>query len=472
MKGRILIVEDDPDQLEVLGMLVARVGYDVARAESAEHALERAAAEPFDAVLTDLEMSPMGGIELCTRVRELRPDVPVLFVTGVGSMDSAVAALRAGAFDFLSKPVDPHVLGLSLERAIEHRKLAAEVKQLRRVTQSHSGDALVGGSSAMAHLRDLVSRVGPTDVSVLVTGETGTGKELVARAIHAASPRSDRPFVAINCAAVPASLLESELFGHTKGAFTDAKSSRRGLFVEASGGTLFLDEIGEMPQEMQAKLLRALQERVVRPVGSAQEVPFDTRLLAATNRDLESEIGQRRFREDLYYRINVVRISVPPLRERGGDVLLLARHFLRAVAARSGHDEPSLSPAVAPLLAAYDWPGNVRELENCMERAVALAQRDQVGPEDLPEKIRTFDASRAAHYAGSDTEILSLDELERRYILRAIDLLGGNRSRAAAVLGLDRRTLYRRLERYGAVGRVPNGGARPPPATDRSSAAF
>jgi DNA-binding NtrC family response regulator len=458
MKERVLIVDDDPEQLELVGLLVAKLDYVVVTTTSAEEALEKSASEPFDAVLSDLDMTPIGGIELCTRIRAARPDLPVLFLTGVGSLDSAVSAMRAGAFDFLNKPIEANVLGLSLKRAIEHRKLAVEVKQLREVTKERAEGSLIGASSAIARVRDLVERVGASDVSILITGDTGTGKELVARAVHAASARKGGPFVAINCAAVPASLLESELFGHSKGAFTDAKMSRRGLFVEASGGTLFLDEVGEMPIDMQAKLLRALQERVVRPIGAAQEVPFDTRILAATNRDLEQEIVKRNFREDLYYRINVVKIPVPALRERGSDVLLLASHFLRKASARNGRGEISLSPAVASILAAYDWPGNVRELENCIERAVALARFDQVSAEDLPEKVRAFSPTRVAPVAEETSEILTLDELERRYILRAIKILGGNRSRAATLLGLDRRTLYRRLEKYGVLHDERSGG--------------
>jgi two-component system response regulator HydG len=290
-----------------------------------------------------------------------------------------------------------------------------------------------------------VARVAPSDASVLIHGETGTGKELVARAIHTRSARKAGPFVAINCAAVPANLIESELFGHARGAFTDAKAARAGLFVEADGGTFFLDEIGEMPLEVQPKLLRALQERKVRPVGSNAEVPFDARIVAATNRDLEIEVEQRRFREDLYYRINVVKIELPPLRERGADVLAIAEHMLRRI---SNGRTLRLSPQAAERLMAYDWPGNVRELENCMERAVALARFDQIAVDDLPEKVRSFRSDRVVVSADDASELVTLDELERRYVRRVLKMLGGNKSRAAQILGLDRRTLYRKLERY------------------------
>ncbi len=393
-------------------------------------------------------MSTMSGVELCARVAATRPDIPVILVTGVGSMDSAVAAMRAGAYDFLAKPVNVNALGLTLKRAAENHRLREEVKVLRAAVPDQSVEGMIGESAPVKCVRDLIERVASSDVSVLVEGETGTGKELVARAVHRASTRKAGPFVAINCAAVPVNLLESELFGHARGAFTDAKNAREGLFVQASGGTLFLDEIGEMPLEMQAKLLRALQERTVRPVGGNVEIPFDTRIVTATHRDLESECKAQRFREDLYYRINVVKVPVPPLRDRGNDIMLLATWFLKRACQRSGREEIGLSPQVAGLLLSYEWPGNVRELENCMERAVALARLSHVSAEDLPEKIRTFSPNRVVLSAETEEEILSLEELERRYILRALKILNGNRSRAATLLGMDRRTLYRRLETY------------------------
>ncbi len=455
MKERVLIVDDDPTQGDLLRMLVAQLDCVAECHTSAESALDALARAPFDAVLTDLEMDPIDGVELCGRVAATRPDLPVILVTAVGSMASAVAAMRAGAYDFLAKPVELNALGLALRRAFEHRRLREEVKLLREApAEGAAAGGMVGDSEAIRRVRDLIGRVGPSDASVLIQGETGTGKELVARAVHAASPRRDRRFLAINCAAVPAGLLESELFGHARGAFTDAKAARDGLFVTASGGTLFLDEIGEMPIEMQAKLLRALQERVVRPVGGEADVPFDVRLVAATHRDLDRDIAEGRFREDLYYRVNVVKVPVPPLRDRGNDVLALAGHFLRTACSRAGRDLLELTPGVASLLLSYEWPGNVRELENCIERAVALARFSHLSAEDLPEKIqRQGPRSRgsAEMEAASPEEVLPLEEVERRYILRALRVLHGNRSRAAALLRLDRRTLYRRLEKYGVT---------------------
>jgi two-component system response regulator HydG len=314
-------------------------------------------------------------------------------------------------------------LGFTIGRAVQHRSLREEVKRLRKAQAASSQfGEMVGGSPAMRKVYELLERVADTDATVLITGESGTGKELVAKALHRRGRRGNGPFVAVNCAAVPEPILESELFGHTKGAFTDAKTGRTGLFLQASTGTLFLDEIGEMPLGMQVKLLRALQERKVRPVGGEQEVPFDSRIVAATNRDLESEVAEHKFREDLYYRINVVRVQVPPLRARGNDVLLLAQNFVERFAAQNNKKVVGLSSPAAEKLLAYEWPGNVRELQNCVERAV----------ED-------------------PSELLTMEEVERRYILKVLQTVGGNKTLAAQVLGFDRRTLYRKLERYGAA---------------------
>lgn len=459
MKNKILIVDDDQGQCDLLEITLQRLGYEATATTSPHDALELLRQSPFDAVFTDVGMSEMDGLQLCDRILGTQPGVPILVVTGNGSMEAAVAAMRAGAYDFLTKPVDTKLLEISVSRATLHRKLTAELKMLREAADQATDNMLVGDSPATQRVTELISRVGPSDASVLIQGETGTGKELVARAVHRASRQKNGPFVAINCAAVPASLLESELFGHAKGAFTDAKSQRQGLFLEASGGTLFLDEIGEMPLDMQAKLLRVLQERKVRPVGSNAEVPFDARIVAATHRDLENEVHQRRFREDLYYRINVVRIDVPSLRERSGDILKLTDHFLGKLAARHESAKLSISSEAAERLLAYDWPGNIRELENCIERAVALSRFEQITVEDLPEKIRAYRGDHFALMADEPSDILSLDEIERRYVMRVIKLLGGNKARAAQMLGVDRRTLYRKLEKY------EQSAAEPAPAS-------
>jgi len=470
MKGHILVVDDEQETCDLLEMALGRHGFKVTPSTNAQRALELVAEQDFDVVLTDLSMPEMSGLDLCERVLGTRPDMPVVVITGQGSLETAIGAIRVGAYDFITKPVDPKLLFLSVSRAIQHRRLSDEVKRLRQAVGGEGGDAarIVGQSGAMRRVYELINRVGESDASVLIHGETGTGKELIARGIHTRSRRRNGPFVAINCAAVPHSLLESELFGHARGAFTDAKAQRTGLFVQATGGTLFLDEIGELPIDVQPKLLRALQERKVRPVGANQEIPFDARIVAATNRNLEDEVYEKRFREDLYYRINVVKIDVPPLRERGGDVLHLAQHFLKQFAERNAKPSLELSTTAAEKLMAYNWPGNVRELENCMEHAVALARFDQITVEDLPEKIRAYRAERFVVAANDPTEIVTMDELERRYILRVLSLVGGNKSRAAQVLGFDRRTLYRKLERYGAAaggdGAKGEGAAEVPPS--------
>ncbi|WP_394850951.1 sigma-54 dependent transcriptional regulator [Pendulispora brunnea] len=452
MQGRILIIDDDRSMCEILDSALRRRDFEVAWRTSPDEGLRALADQDFDVVVTDLNMQGMSGVDLCRQIAENREDIPVVVMTAFGSMETAVAAIRAGAYDFVTKPFEMDDIALTLERALRHRALREEVKRLKRaVDDSSKFDDIIGQSSAMEKAYDLLDRVADSDTTVLITGESGTGKELVARALHKRSPRNRGPFVAINCAAMPETLLESELFGHTRGAFTDARQARPGLFVKAQGGTLFLDEIGEMPMGMQAKLLRALQERTVRPVGGDVEVPFDARIVAATNRDLETEVEEKRFREDLFYRINVVRINVPPLRSRGSDVLLLAQHFIERYSAQGRSKVKGMSSGAADKLLSYPWPGNVRELQNCVERAVALARYDQIGVDDLPEKIRDFKSSRVIVETEDPSELLPMDEVERRYILRVLEAVGGNKTMAAQVLGFDRRTLYRKLERCGVA---------------------
>ncbi|HRG99079.1 MAG TPA: sigma-54 dependent transcriptional regulator [Polyangiaceae bacterium] len=453
MTPRILVVDDDPDLCAELERMLARRGHDVVARTSAEDALAVALGEEVDLVLTDLRMGRLSGVELCRRVVEQKPDVPVVVLTAFGSVEAAVATTRAGAFDFLTKPFTPAQLDLAIARALEHRRLRLEVRRLGREVRERRPDAaILGESQAMTDVLDFVDRVAETDATVLVTGESGTGKELVARAVHARSRRAAGPLVAINCAAMPEALLESELFGHVKGAFTDAKSAKRGLFLEAQGGTLFLDEIGEMPLGMQAKLLRALEDRKVRPLGAAAEVPFDARLVAATNRDLETLVAEKAFREDLYYRVHVVHVDLPPLRARGDDVLALASHFLARFAQRHQKAIGGIAPGAARRLLAYPWPGNVRELQNCVERAVALARGDTLTEDDLPPRIRDHEAADVLVAAHDPSELVTLEEVERRYIRRVMEAVGGSKSEAARVLGLDRSTLYRKLDRYGVRG--------------------
>jgi len=448
VERRILIIDDDRSMCEVLEAELSLRGFELTAITSPEEALRQLAENDFAVVLTDINMHGMSGVDLCRQIVESREDLPVVVMTAYGSMEAAVAAIRAGAYDFVTKPFEMDDIALTLERALKHRALRDEVRRLRRVVvDQQKFDEILGTSAAMKKMYDLVARVAETETTLLITGESGTGKELVAKALHQRSVRKDGPFVAINCAAMPENLLESELFGHTKGAFTDARMARPGLFIKASRGTLFLDEIGEMPAGMQAKLLRALQERTVRPVGGDQEQPFDARIIAATNRDLETEVEEKRFREDLFYRINVVRIHVPPLRSRGSDILLLAQHFLQKYQPAGAPRVVGIKSAAADKLLSYPWPGNVRELQNCIERAVALSQFDHIGIDDLPERVRDFKTSRVTVESSDPSELLAMEEVERRYILRVLEAVGGNKTLAAQVLGFDRRTLYRKLDR-------------------------
>ncbi|WP_434346238.1 sigma-54-dependent transcriptional regulator [Myxococcus virescens] len=448
MPGRVLVVEDEREMRAMLEKGLTRRGFTPVALPSADEALVRLAAEDFDVVLTDLRMPGMDGLALCERIALNRPDIPVVVVTAFGSLETAVAAIRAGAYDFVTKPIDVDALVLVLERAVQHRALREEVRRLRQeLGRREDSGTVVGESPAMKQAYALIDRVADLDSTVLITGESGTGKEVAARAVHTRGRRKDGPFVAINCAAMPEALLESELFGHAKGAFTDAKAARTGLFVQANGGTLFLDEVGELPLTLQPKLLRALQERTVRPVGGDTELPFDARIVAATNRDLELAVEEDRFREDLYYRLNVIGVELPPLRARGNDVLALSQRFIEQFASRTGKRVLGLSPGAAQRLLAYGWPGNVRELQNCLERAVALTSFEEITVDDLPERVRNYSQPRVVPETQDASELVTLEQLERRYIHRVLEAVGGSRTLAARILGVDRKTLYRKLER-------------------------
>ena len=446
---RVMFVDDDKSLCTWVEGALARRGYEVESRSSADEALELVSQRDFDVVVSDLKLPRINGVALCERLVANRPDMPVIVVTAFGSMDAAIAAIRAGAYDFIAKPFEIEALSLAIARAAQTRSLRDEVKRLRSLAQMPAEDSgLLGESHAMLELRGLLAKVADTDSSVLISGESGTGKEIAARALHRSSRRKNGPFIAVNCAAMPEALLEAELFGHDKGAFTDAKNSRTGLFKQADGGTLFLDEIGDMPIGLQPKLLRALEQRTVRPLGSNHELTFDTRLIAATHRDLASAASEGRFREDLFYRINVIELALPPLRARGSDVLLLGQHFVREFAERSHKPVTGLSPGAAERLLAYVWPGNVRELRNCIERAVALTQYEQITVDDLPERIRAYRSSFVVVASDNPAELVPLEDVERRYILRVLESVQGNKTLAARILGLDRVTLYRKLERY------------------------
>jgi len=451
MPGRILIVDDDPDMCRTVQMDLHRHGYEALWSTSAEEAFDLVTREDVDAVLVDVVMPGIGGIDLCRRIVSNRPDVPVIAITAFGSLETAIAAIRAGAYDFVTKPVDFEFLRLRFDRALKHRSLQDQVKALSmELERSGRFDLLIGSSPPMRRLYEQLERVSGTEASVLITGESGTGKELVARAIHERS-RPQGPFVAISCPALPEALLESELFGHARGAYTDAKSARKGAFLQAHGGTVFLDEIAELPLLLQPKLLRALEARVVRPVGGDAEVPFETRILAATNRDLESDVEEGRFREDLFYRINVIQIKLPPLRDRGNDILLLAQHFVERFREQCGKHVQGFTEGVGEKLLDYAWPGNVRELRNAVERAVALTRYERIIPEDLPESIRSHRKTHLTLAAEDPATLVPLADVERRYILHVLERVAHNKTLAARLLGLDRKTLYRKLERYGVL---------------------
>lgn len=441
MSHRILIVEDDVAMAQLLVEGLRRRGFTPTAVHGGEAALSALAREPFEAVVTDLNMKGLDGIALCGRIVEGHPGVPVLVVTAFGSLETAIQAIRAGAYDFITKPFELEALRLALTRAVAHQALREEVKRLRtEADRAQSAAALVGDSQAMREVRSLISRVADNASPVLLTGERGSGREVVARVIHDASRRRAHPFVAVDCGAVPEALLEAELFG-------TASPPRPGLLVRAEGGTVLLNDVAELPLSLQPRLVRALQERKVRPVGGEREVPFEARVLCATSRDLETEVEAGRFRDDLLLGVSVITVHLPPLRLRGNDVLLLAQHFVRLFAEKNQKQVTGLSTAVAERLVAYRWPGNVAELRNVVEHAVALTRYEQLTVEDLPEKVRRPQADTAGE--ADEAALVSLDTVERHHILRVLRALGGHRSHAAKVLGLDRKTLYRKLERYG-----------------------
>ncbi len=445
---QILVVDDDAAMREMLASLFRDRGYQVREACSAAEALERAGDEPFDVILSDIRMPGKTGIEMVGELRELRPDTPVVLMTAFGSIDSAVESMRAGAFDYITKPFEPDAVLLTVERALERGALEEENRRLRRaVDQTSSFGDLIGESPAMREIFALIRKITNSSSSVLITGESGTGKEVIARTLHYSGNRAKQPFVPINCTAIPEGLLESELFGHVRGAFTGAHASKQGLFTKADGGTLFLDEIGDMSPMLQGKLLRVLQDREVRPVGGTEATKIDVRIITATNKDLKTEMEAGNFREDLYYRMNVIPIHVPPLRERPQDVPALAKAF---VSKHSPGGSRSISPEGLRQLATYPWKGNARELENVIERSLALSEATEIGPEDFPRDLaeggnREVSQADLAHSASEQR--LTLRELEVRYIDEIMKITGGNKVHAAKILGVDRKTLYRRAER-------------------------
>jgi two-component system response regulator HydG len=451
-KATVLIVDDDAGHLAALQTVMKSWGYRVEGSDDGVGAVARVREKPFDLILMDVRMAKMSGLEALKTIKEYNPAIPILIMTAYSSVESAVEALKAGAYDYLTKPLDFDVLNLTVERALEHTHLKAENLDLRRRLQgSFTLAHIIGKSPPMKDLLDMVAMVAPTEATALITGESGTGKELIAKAIHYNSPRKERPFVVVNCAALTETLLESELFGHEKGAFTGADRRRDGRFMQANTGTIFLDEISEMSLTMQAKLLRVIQEREIQRVGSDVTLTVDVRILAATNRDLMEEVASQRFREDLFYRLNVVTLRVPPLRERHEDIPLLAMHFLDRYSDKNRKQVKGFTPLAMDMLLKYDWPGNVRELENAVERAVILVPGDYITEREFPLNItRYYDhTSDVPPPLTASTHSHSLDEVEREVILATLKAAAGNKSEAARRLRITRKTLHKKLHKYG-----------------------
>jgi DNA-binding NtrC family response regulator len=443
-RASILVADDDPVALDLLTEVLRREGYEVRAAAGGAECVSLAESHPLDLAIVDLQMPGVDGLQVIQRLASLCPGVPVVILTAFASIDTAVEAITAGAYDYLSKPFRMEQVKLLVSRALEARRLARENVQYRQDLVSRYGVSnLVGRSPQMVEVYKLVARVANLDSTILIHGETGSGKELVARAIHFASERAARPFVVVDCTALPESLFESEVFGHERGAFTGAVTARRGLLETAAAGTCFLDEVGELSATLQAKLLRALEERTIRRVGGNDRIPVDARIVAATNRDLRKRVDDGAFREDLYYRLNVVTVTVPPLRERPEDVPLLSQHFLQKHAAASKKAIQGFAPDALALLSAYHWPGNVRELEHAVERAVALSSSTVIMPEDLPAPTRQQPTADLRLPVGR----MTLEEVKQWYVARVLEEAGGNKVRAAEILGIDRATLYRFLKR-------------------------
>jgi DNA-binding NtrC family response regulator len=467
-RTQILVVEDDAAMRELLNEALVEEGYRVDVAAGGRAGVDRVRQGGVDLVVTDVKMPDMDGLDMLAEIRSpAEPDRSpphVIVITAFGSIETAKRALKLGAHDYITKPFEIDDLVVAVEKALEERNLRSEVVRLRKeVARPYRFENIIGKSAAMQDVFALIRRLSASSVNVLITGESGTGKELVARALHFHSPRAKKPFVAVNCAAIPDTLLESELFGYKRGAFTDARTDRAGMFIEADGGTIFLDEIGDLSPALQAKLLRVLQERELRPLGAARPERVDVRVVSATHRDLTQRMAEGSFREDLFYRLNVIEIVLPPLRDRSEDIIPLADHFLAEAARRTGKRIGGLAQAAYKVLLSYPWPGNVRELENVIERAVALSESELIGPDELPAQVRERRTQDVL--AGALARNLTLAELEREYIHRVLTAEGGNKTRAAQRLGLDRKTLYRKLEEYARVAGQPSVVEDPEPSS-------
>jgi DNA-binding NtrC family response regulator len=444
----LLIVDDERAIRDACREVAQSLGFNTFTADSAEHAYRLLESQGIDAVLLDLRLPGAGGLEALNQIKSRRPDAIIVVVTGYGTVQSAVQAMKNGAYDYVTKPFSLDELKLLLERVVSHLKLKTENRVLREKIKSRQGfGSIVGTSPEMEKLHRIVAKAAHSTHPVLILGESGTGKELVARSIHFSGPFRDKPFIPVDCGSLVPTLIESELFGYVKGAFTGAQHAKDGLLAIAEGGTVFLDEVGELPVDLQAKLLRAIQEKEIRPVGSTKQIPINVRILAATNRDLEEGVAQGTFRRDLYFRLNVLSLRIPSLRERRQDIPLLAAHFLERLS-RNSEQERTLSDDALKAMLAYDWPGNVRELENCLERACAFTTGPMIHLGDLPREISQLERSTAAGIGNGTSKIVPMSELERQTILNAIAQLNGDKLQAARLLGIGKTTLYRKLKEY------------------------
>jgi len=444
----LLIVDDERAIRDACREVAQSLGFNTFTADSAEHAYRLLESQGIDAVLLDLRLPGAGGLEALNQIKSRRPDAIIVVVTGYGTVQSAVQAMKNGAYDYVTKPFSLDELKLLLERVVSHLKLKTENRVLREKIKSRQGfGSIVGTSPEMEKLYRIVAKAAHSTHPVLILGESGTGKELVARSIHFSGPFRDKPFIPVDCGSLVPTLIESELFGYVKGAFTGAQHAKDGLLAIAEGGTVFLDEVGELSVDLQAKLLRAIQEKEIRPVGSTKQIPINVRILAATNRDLEEGVAQGTFRRDLYFRLNVLSLRIPSLRERRQDIPLLAAHFLERQS-RSSEQERTLSDDALKAMLAYDWPGNVRELENCLERACAFTTGPMIHLGDLPREISQLERSTPAGTGNGTSKIVSMSELERQTILNAIAQLNGDKLQAARLLGIGKTTLYRKLKEY------------------------
>jgi two-component system response regulator HydG len=441
--AKILIADDDAGMRKGLGGILRRAGYLVTEVPGGTEAADQLARDVFDVVITDLKMEPLSGLDVLRLVKQMNPDLEVILMTAFGTIEAAVEAMKLGAFDFITKPFQKEEILLRVRNALDKRRLKEEVHFLRTEARNTFGfEGIVGQSEKIRQVLSVLPRVAQTESTVLITGESGSGKELIAKAIHGASRRAHGPFVSVSCAALPEQLLENELFGHVKGAFTGALAARKGLLEEAHGGTFFLDEIGEAPVAIQAKLLRVLEDRTIRRLGDNRSIPVDVRITAATNRDLQEAVREKSFREDLFYRLNVITIHLPPLRERKEDIPLLARHFLALHCQRLQRDLSGFSPAALKILTSQEYPGNIRELSNVVEQAVALAVGPMIEPHDLPEKLRTRETDEVP------SPVARLAAAEREVILELLQTRGGNLGMVAQDLGISRTTLWRRIKEH------------------------